>query len=219
MVDQEIDRKDDRWIEVLSGRAEANDAETRRAARLRAYFERRHEDEARMAPSAEGEARLMDHLARHGVLPTESRAPAATRPGGGRFKDLLARLLPAGPGGYALAAMVVVAVLAVPVLQQITSPDGPGFDRSFKSGPDTSRIGNVETARILAEHPEVDARRIADLLATHGIDASVMSVGNASTVRARIPAESVARVRQALAAEGIAIDTGVELAIEFQPFP
>ena len=218
MADRDIDDESQRWIDVLAGRSLPDDRDTQQASQLRDYFARRNEEEYRIEPAPEAEERLMQYLASKGVLPPRPETQA-TPARSGRLLEWLRSLMPQSTAAYGLAAALVLTVLALPVIMQIDPAGDMNMDTTYKGGTNPAGTASARTVAVLDAHPAAEAEHLAALLASFGVKAVVLNRDGVMVVQAQLPAESAPAIRQALAEEGIVIDTHIDVAIEVRQLP
>ncbi|MES2298062.1 MAG: hypothetical protein V4582_13540 [Pseudomonadota bacterium] len=212
---------DDKWMDVLAGRAEASDGATRQAASLRAYFARQSAEELAHTPDAQGEKRLLNMLRARGAFEenTGERAkPATTR---GAFARLLDWLLPPGqPHGarYAMIAAAAFALVLSPYLMRAPNSE-LGELEGMKSVPRLNTNANpVESEGIvMSANPRQEAAQLVALLAQAGVDASASADGDDQLVRAQVARERIGAANAKLAGIGMALPESGTLAVRFKP--
>lgn len=221
---------DERWADVLAGRAAATDEESRVAAGLRQLLlnEPLPGDEPLDAATV---TRLMGALEARGAFKPRpssdgsrprgqaTRAWAGTaRPGTHRSITMRptgpARPAPllASPGlRWAMGCVALTAALAVayPPGQRPAEPDL--FPKSGGAAPlPLTQINTVSD-------PDASARELADLLTAHGAVARVGASGSARTVSATVPAARLHEAADALAPRGLTVGVEGRVAVRFEP--
>lgn len=198
--------RDERWLEVLAGRREPDDAETRQAASVRVFFERQAADDMQARPDPEREKRLLNVLNARGVL-ERSPAPAAARPPapaparGNPLTALLHWLFPPGASNglrYAIAAALVLGVALAPLL----GPDPQDDSGTMKGAPPGPGLGANRWSSV---DPAAEALRVQSLLASQGVTATVTTDGGDHVVEAVVPPDRTDAVRAALAVQPLSI--------------
>lgn len=226
MMRSDDESADERWLQVLAGRAEPRDAAERQAAALRRYFELQAAREATLSThDGEAEKRVLNLLRARGAF--EAAAPAAAPRG------WLARagdwLFPADGGHLgryaAVAGLAFALVLAVPWQRQWQ--DGPGAGDEAAT---LKRLPAAEPAAaaapaplgeglLMSARPAEEAARLVAALAEAGVNARLEVQGSEQLVRAEVPAERLAAVQQRLAALGLAVPAPGELVVRYRPLP
>ncbi|MBL8483038.1 MAG: hypothetical protein JNJ60_12640 [Rhodocyclaceae bacterium] len=200
--------KDQLWLDVLAGRAEPSDADTRQAAQLRTYLERRAEEELNTQPDPARERRMLDYLQAHGAL----AAPRSAAPAPGLLQRLAHWLFPPGAANgfrYAMAAALLCA-LAIPLVLLVQR--GTEDPLAYK---DFTTPGEVLTIR--AADPQLEARRLAAILAGHGVNASLSASGAQVLLKAEVPAAARDAIRKAMLDEGIPIAADGPILLRIEP--
>ena len=213
MANEKMGPGDERWLQVLAGRLEAENEDERKAAALRGYIERRTTRELDSPADPEREKRLLNLLQASGVLDAkrgEARPPAEKAGPLSRLLDWLSPSGGLGAGRLALVATVTLAILAVPVLQGVLEQRDE--TSSYKSAPITT-----QEVSILALDPEQEARQLAQMLARYGVSADIVADGDARVLHAQVPGAALDDVRSALAEQGIPSPADGQLAIRIRP--
>lgn len=178
---------DERWLEVLSGRAEPTDAATREAMGYRKYLERCAQDERSDIDEA-AYLRTMNFLRARGAF---ERRPVAPH-GDGKWRALISRLhVPGQPGARAaFVATVMLAVVVVPLVlrQPMDSPQMKGLPP----------LTAVEENVLVAADPVQQARAIQAALIMNGVEASVEPGAAQLLLTATVAPEDMEAVREAL---------------------
>jgi hypothetical protein len=203
---------DDKFFEVLAGRRQPDDADTRQAARLRQYYQMHPTAEERPQPDPAGQARLLAYLRAREGQPAPGAAPATTPPAKpGPLQRLLAWLLPPGPGRGMRLGMALAGVLGVAVLVRMVAPPDDDHLTPKSGGPLAA-----ETVKYAAD-PAQDAAQIQALLAGVGIPVTLTVQGREVLLRADIPPEQLAAVTQALSARGLTPPADGRLVLRIKP--
>lgn len=205
---------DDKFLDVLAGRRAADDADTRRAARLRQYFEMHPTAEERPQADPEGEARLLAYLrARQGQQPgigSTKSTGAGPADAPGPLQRLLRWLLPPGASLMPRLGMAAAAMLGVAVVLRITLPSADD-DGTMKGGAPA-----VETVRYAVD-PAAEAAAIQSVLAGAGVPLTLEVQGSERLLRADVPPEKLRPVAEALAARGLTLPPDGRLVVRVKP--
>lgn len=232
---------EDRWIEVLAGRAAPHDADTRRAARARAGFEAQARADLDTPPDEAATARLLARLERAaaGLRPgtpeadapalagrAESAAPArpAPRPGGPQgwavWRALLGTWVTAWLAPRPLAGFAMALFGGVLVLQWWAVHDEASDIKTAPpaaSAPAPGSYGHTLIAP--SATPLQDAMALREALRALGVTAQVLELGDATRVQAAVDPAAQAAVQQTLSQKGWAWTPGPQLSVEFQRKP
>lgn len=194
------DQDPDRWFDVLTGKADPTDDDTRQAAQLRRALLQRRQQELD-APTDEAQTkRIMNALEARGAFKPPA-APAAP-------PSLLSRAAqwlfpsggqPRGHGGrYAWVAAAVLAVVAAPlVLRQQAPDDGDGY--TTKSLPPERPASAASASIVSTRNIEAEAARIENALAQHGVKPTRAVVNQQLVLSAQVPADRIEAVNRELA--------------------
>ncbi len=204
---------DERWLKVLAGKAEADDADTRQAVGLRNYFEQ--QDQHTPALDEAAQRRIMNALAAKGAFAQAIPVQPVQRPG--LLAQVLQWLFPQGRfsgGRFAGVAVAVLAVLVLPfVLHSPTGDDDPSGIKSLPTGL------NNPTVVIDSAQPEQLAAQLVATLARHGVLAELRAEGVDRWVQAQIPAQRMASVQSELVSLGLAAQPDGRLIVQFRRQP
>ena len=210
---------DDKWLDVLAGRAQAEDLATRQAAKARDFYSRQAEaDQAQ--PVDEQRLKRLQNLMQAQVAERRAAAAAAkpvVRAG------LLARLgawfNPPQGGGlrYAGAAMAVMGLAAVLVI----ALDAPNDDHTMKGGPLDGltlpgNAGGADWQVVVGGQPLARALAVQAALQQRNVSAEVTPLGDKTRLEASVPAAQQAAVRADLAALDITWAGSSALSLEFR---
>jgi len=211
---------DDRWLDVLAGRAKATDRATRQASSLRTYFELQAADDLATAPDPQVEKRIMNALRAKGAF-SEVAQPQAPKPG--LVKSVLEWLFPTGGGHmgrYAAVATVAFAVVVGPMVMRDVGNDANDTG-SVKSAPGAPARGAPAAgeAVVMSGQPAVEATQLVAALAGAGVDARVTAEGADQVVRARIAPDRAAAAAASLASIGMAAPASGDLVVRFKTLP
>lgn len=238
---------EDHWTEVLAGRAAPQDADARRAARARAWFEA----QARADLAAPADEAAIGHLlvrleaAAASARPVTAAAPRAGTPYDGVFDHSAegghaALAVPAArPPSFASAgwAWLRVGFLAwfaprpltvfaaalfagVLILQWHAVPEDDSQVKTAvpaAGAPAPDGRGHTLIARSAA--PLQDAIALRDELQALGLAAQVLELGSATRVQANVDAGLQTTVQQKLNQRGWVWTPGPQLSVEFQRAP
>jgi hypothetical protein len=192
---------DDRWLEVLAGRAQADDPQMRSAAQLRDYLLRQAQDEQELD---EASLRRMRNMVRAKADFARPRADAAAAT---VLRGLLDRLFPPGRSGgrYALVAGIALAMVAAPLLLRQHDDDASQIKRApappapAAQAPAARGSGAVE---LRAQDPERLARDLESALIASGVVPQVQGGTDAWTLTATVRPADQDAVRRVLQAYG-----------------
>ena len=217
---------DDRWLEVLAGRAEPHDRATAQAARARAHVTQQVAADLAAPVDEQRIKRLLNLMQaqaeqRNRDQAVAEPAAAATRPGS--LARLLAWLNPAQGGGFRVAGVAAMlglaAVLVTTVFQE--GDDDPtkmkGLPPSTAPGPQVSTGAGALV--VVGKEPLARALALQATLKAQGITAEVFPLGDRVRLDASVPADQVAAVSQTLAGQGITWASGPSLSLEFRSEP
>ncbi|MBL8331022.1 MAG: hypothetical protein JNJ71_19450 [Rubrivivax sp.] len=227
--------RDEKFFEVLAGLRKADDAETRRAERLRSHFAAHPLMEQQATDDPEGEARLLAIVrARQAAAPAQPTAQpkaqtqASERPGS--WQRLQAWLFPgSGSSGMALSrygmvgAAVLGAVIAVRwvmpdpddelVMKELPAASAPISGASAADPRDPSTQGVTERV----PDPAAAASALQALLASHGVMATLRVEGREVWLSAQVPASKRAEVDERLQQTGRTLPSSGQLVVRFTP--
>lgn len=218
---------DDRWLEVLAGRAEPHDRATAQAAQARAYVAQQVAADLATPVDEQRIKRLLNLMqaqAEHRIRDQAVAAPpdtASSRPGA--LARLLAWLNPAQDGGLRVAGvaamMGLAAVLVTTVFQE--GEDDPskmkGLPPTTAPSPQGSTGAGVLV--VVGKEPLARAQALQATLMAQGITAEVFPLGDRARLDASVPADQLAAVRQTLSGLGITWEGGPSLSLEFRSEP
>ena len=210
---------DDRWAEVLAGRAAAADAATRQAASLRSYFERQAAEDLAAPVDPEGETRMLNALRARGVFEAARSLPGrANETARSRWLASLRSLTDARVARYSVAAAgVFAAVIVVPLLMQRPGEDdGSAVKGGVKP---TTQIATDGEGLMMLARPEQGASQLVSAMALAGVAAESGAEGEDFVVRARIDADHAVAARQKLAEIGLAAPATGRLIVRFKKLP
>lgn len=231
------DERDEKFFDVLAGRRTADDADSRRAARMRRYFEMHPSLEERPRDDPQGEAQLIAWMrARQPAAAAAAAAPALTTvssvesanasrgaapphrraPDGqpGPLRRFAEWLFPAGSGrgmGWGMAAAAVLGAVLVLRVMDTGSDD----TTQMKSLP-TLGIG-AETVR--SADPAHSATEVQALLSANGVTGTLTPQGRELLLQAEVPEPVRLPVSQGLAAMGLVLPADGKLNLRFAPNP
>lgn len=222
----------DKWLAVLAGHVEADDADTQLASRARQLYLRRIEADVAAPQDLAREKRLNNLLEAKGAFKRDAaKAPAAAvQPG--PISRLLGWLLPAesGHGGrYALVATVAMAVVAAPAFLRSPTTE-PGLDdgpvakggRGVQQPASTPVPGSRADAGVVvlvAGSPGAAAESLKAALSVIGVAATVDVQGTEARLSASVPADRLDAVAPVLAQAGVPPLQGSLLQLRFQALP
>lgn len=202
---------DDRWLDVLAGRAEPSNDEERKAARARQFFQKEAEHDRQVDPATR--QRVENLLTAKLAAARQSQLQQTAKPQTSWWAGLLGWLAPGGAmssGRFATAAMAVMALVAVPYFLNPTAldADDPASIKSPITVPETV---------IAAERPAQDAANLLQALASQGVVAVLTEEGPDRLVVARIPADKLTAVAGTLQQElGVVLPPDGELRVRFK---
>ena len=209
---------DDRWFDILAGKAEPANADERKAASLRQYFELReqHDEQLDAAAQRRIENMMMAGLAtaQREQAAQQAAAPAAPK---GLWQSFKGWLMPDGgghAGRYALVAGIALAVMAVPLVLRQSPPDDNGHL-------EMKRVPNAagQETTVASPEPEREAQALVTVLQQNGITATVTADGADRVVRADINRDRFAQASTALASMGVLMPTDGHLLVRFKKMP
>lgn len=239
MTNNAADRPtDDRWLDVLAGRAEAHDRATHQAAQARAHIAQQVAADQAAPVDEQRTKRLLNLM--QAQAEQRSRAQAAAAPAAapavaasataaaGPLARLLAWLNPAQGGGLrAAGAAAAVMGLAV-VLVTTLKPAGDDDHTQMKglppitepiTAPGLQGGGASGALVVVGKEPLARALALQASLQGQGVSAEVFPLGDRARLDASVPADRQAAVRQALAGQGITWGGGSQLSLEFRSAP
>jgi len=235
MTNNAADRPtDDRWLDVLAGRAEAHDRATHQAAQARAHIAQQVAADQAAPVDEQRTKRLLNLM--QAQAEQRSRAQAAAAPAvaasataaAGPLARLLAWLNPAQGGGLrAAGAAAAVMGLAV-VLVTTLKPAGDDDHTQMKglppitepiTAPGLQGGGASGALVVVGKEPLSRALALQASLQGQGVSAEVFPLGDRARLDASVPADRQAAVRQALAGQGITWGGGSQLSLEFRSAP
>lgn len=198
---------DDAWLATLSGKAAPTDLATRQAAQAREYFLHQAEDEDADVPDQATQIRIMNLLRAKGAF----SEPAAVSPHQGWLAGLWAWISPPGQGrsaGFAVAAGIAVAALALPLVLRSPEPDDSASVKGLPkvSGPAQLPMSQVPSGGerlVLTADPSSTARELAQALGAAGVQVQVSAAGAEVLLTATVTPTSAARASAVLAAYGL----------------
>jgi hypothetical protein len=205
--------KDERWLDVLAGKTQADDAQTRQASALRGYFELQEQQTPALDEAAQ--RRIMNTLHAKGVFAQAAAPKPVQRPG--LLGQALAWLFPQGHasgGRFAGVAAAVLAVVMLPILLHSPSgDDDPGGIKSFRPPVATA------TAVVDSANPEQMATQLVARLARLGVTATLRRDGADRWVQAQVSPERMSAVQTELVGMGLAAAQDGQLAVQFRQQP
>jgi hypothetical protein len=210
---------EDRWIDVLAGRAAPHDADTRLAARARAGFEAQARADLETPPDEAATARLLARLegAAAGLRPG---APEATAPAVPQRWATLRAVLATWLAPRPLAAFAAALFGGVLVLQWWAVHDEASDIKTAPPAASAPAPGSYGHTPIAASAtPLQDAMALREELRALGVTAQVLELGDATRVQAAIDPAAQAAVQQTLSQKGWAWTPGPQLSVEFQRKP
>lgn len=188
-----------RWLDVLAGRAEPTDAETRRAAALRQVI--LHQDH-QVAPVNEAtRTRMLERLRARGAF---TPPPTLAQRWWQTLNRLQAWLLP--PGGMPVARFAALALVLAVVAAPLWLPRDEGVEIK----------GSAAETVIHSVRPEQDAAAVLDVLSRHGITGQLARESGDTLVEAQIPADRLAQVQGDLVNLGLAAPADGQLKLRFR---
>ncbi len=208
---------DDKFFDVLAGRRAADDADTRRAARLRQYFEMHPSLEEQPRHDSQGEAQLIAYL-RAQAAAAPKVVPSTPQPG---LLTQLAQWLFPAQGSRALGyGMVAAAVLGAVVVLRLVQPadDDTGTMKSLPPGAAPASAPAAPPV-IRAADPARAAAEVQTLLSNAGVPATLTPQGAEVLLSADVPPARQEALAQALAAQGLALPADGQLRLRFAPRP
>ena len=206
---------DDRWLDVLAGRAAPTDRAGRQAAELRGYFD------TRLATAGEAdseqEKRVMNLLRARGAF--AAPAPASRR---SWFEQVWAWWqAPQGHRGMGYGAAAVLAFAVVVAGPQLLPGGGGSPDRDLKSvpmqPPEVQPKGlDLGGTVIRAVQPEQEALRLQLRLSAQDLASVLQREGPGWVLRAQVPAAQRASVQTLLEGYGATLAADGELVLRFE---
>jgi len=215
---------EDRWLEVLAGKAKPLDADTQNAAVLRAVLRDEKAQAEANASTEEADpaqvVRIMNALQARGAFVAP---PAPTNPWLRLVRWLNPLPGPDAPSGARLAgrraalAAGLAAVIALPLVLH-DDPDAIPGDTVDKNLPPGIRSGggsdpSAAMQTVLAADPEQLANSVREALVTSAVATLITSDSNGVFIQASVPAADRAAVARALSNLGIALPRDGELAL------
>lgn len=199
---------DDRWLDVLAGRAEPSNDDERKAARARQFFQKEAEQDLQVDAATR---QRIENLVRAKLEAAKQlQKPEAHA---GWWAAVTAWFFPEGSasaGRFATAAMAVMALVAVPTMINpgAVDPEDPTSIKSPITVPETV---------IAAEQPAQDATKLLQALANQGVVAALTEEGADRVVVAHIPADKLNSVASTLQQElGVVLPPDGELRVRFK---
>jgi hypothetical protein len=188
----------DKWLDVLQGRAEPTDRETREARAIREYILERLEVELTPLSDPEREKRLRNRV--------EAQFPALAAPAPEPKESLLKSWFGSWQMGWptlgAVAAAVVLGVLVVPLMQNQSSPHDdfltPKVFTPDSAAPATDQVSPEALARAQAF-----SEQVRQALAPLGVSIQVKPTPTGLEISADIEPEQRAAAAQALTPLGV----------------
>ena len=213
------DQVEDRWLDVLAGRAQPGDTATQQAALLRGYIGLQAAEDLARVPDPEGEKRVLNRLRARGAF---RDVPAVVKPAPNPVSRLIAWLFPQDGGHlgrYAAVATVAFAVVAASVLMPENGDDNDLS--SVKSLPGAVQPGVPATseALVMSAQPAQEAAQLVQVLKQAGVAANIGREGGDQVVRAQIPPDRFAAVQQGLAGMGLAAQVPGPVVFRFRKLP
>jgi predicted component of type VI protein secretion system len=222
---------DDRWIEVLAGRAQPDDAHTRRAARARQVLAEQLQADLDAAPDEAASRRWLNALEATAAglrqnavasnpVPSASVPPRAVSVGTASWVQVLRQVwhvlgTPRLAGAAAAVFGVGVAVLLVWPVQ-----DGEDLSPKIAApAPPAATSPAVTPGSALmatSADPLEDALALRDALRVLGVQATVVELGDATRVDAEVGADARAAVERLMKDKGVAWVAGPQLSVQFQ---
>lgn len=203
---------DERWLDVLAGKAEPRNAEERQAARARQYFEIEAQQEQQVDPAT---LQRVENLLMAKLAAAKPIAPAEPAARTSWWSALSAWFNPGGDvatGRYAAVAVAVMAAVALPYMMAPPAPDAddPG---TIKSPP---AVVAPETV-IASAQPADDAARLLQVLAAQGVVAALTEEGADRLVVALVPADKLTAVSDATQKDlGVPLPADGQLRVRFK---
>jgi hypothetical protein len=216
------DRDDQRWMDVLAGRAEPIDAETRQAALLRNLVLA----ERQRADSPENQAavtRMMNILETRGAFKAPPKRPTPVQ----RLKQWLGFDADSSDGrGMVFAgrraalAAIAVCALALPIVISQQHPDGDDAV-GIKGLPGNVQPPSPETRSQLIRSAQArpDAEELMAMLAQVGVKGQLEATEAGFRVDASIPADRLVAAQSVLSRIGLVVPADGQLRVRFQQQP
>lgn len=208
---------DDRWLEVLAGRATPVDLAGRQAAELRGYFEAQL---AAAAPAdSEQEKRVMNLLRARGAFVAPAPAPTSSR---SWLEQLQAWWqAPQGHRGMGYGAAAVLAFAVVVAGPQLLPDESGSPDSGMKSipmqPPEVQPKGlDFGGAVIRAVQPEQEALRLQLRLSAQDLASVLQREGPDWVLRAQVPDAQRASVQALLDGYGATLAADGQLMLRFE---
>lgn len=205
--------KDDRWLDVLAGKAAPHDAQARQAAALRHYFELQDQHEAALDEATQ--RRILNALEAKGAFAQPKQKERPVRPG--LWAQAMGWLFPQGHASGGRFAGVAVAVLAVTMLPFLLHP--PGGDDDPGGMKNVPLLSGAPTAVIDSTNPDQLAAQLVSALSRQGVNATLRSEGADRWVTAKVPAERMGAVQAELVSMGLAATPQGDLSVQFRRQP
>lgn len=205
-----------RWLDVLAGRAEPHDEDTRKASLLRRVIA----DEQSQAEPLDNAAttRVMNLLRAKGVF--DAPAPQAA----GAWLRLKQWLLPAQAGRavsfggrQAALAAVLAGVVAIPLLVWHERNKSDDNDSSIKGLPGAVVAPAASQPATVVDSAQAlqAALRLVAVLAQHGVQAQISQDSGDMIVQAKVPASGLVATQADLLGIGLALPPDGELTVRF----
>lgn len=210
----------DRWLEVLSGKAKATDRETRQAQSLRGFFELQQAEDNKLQLDPQAEKRIMNMMRAKGAFDAPEAATVTNRPAN-LLGQLLNWLLPpegGHAGRYAAVAAVAFAVVAGPVFllqHQDGLPEDGGGMKSFPPGGASAPTAGIDQIHVIAPDPAEEASQVLAALARHGIQTQARVDGQDRVISVDVDAGNRQAVGAELQSLGISLAADGRLRVRF----
>jgi hypothetical protein len=217
-----LDSDDQRWVDVLAGRAEPVDAETRQAAHLRKLV-LAEQQKVQTPESQAAVTRMMNILEARGAFKVPPQRQTALQ----RFKqwlgfgdDRTADRQAVFAGRRAALATLAVCALALPIVVSRHQPDGDD-NAAIKGLP-----GQVQPPRpegrsqlIRTAQARQDAEQLLATLAQLGVAGQLETLVSGFGVDASIPTDRLAAAQAALSRIGLVVPADGQLRVHFEQQP
>jgi predicted component of type VI protein secretion system len=222
---------DDRWIEVLAGRAQPDDPHTRRASRARQVLAVQLQADLDAAPDEAASRRWLNALEATAAglrqsavagnpVPSASIPPRAVPVGTASWVQVLRQAWHAL--GTPRLAGAAAAVFGVGVAVLLVWPESGGDELAPKiaaPAPPAVTSSTVTPGSALmatSADPLEDALALRDALRVLGVQATVVELGDATRVDAAVGAEAQAAVERLMKDKGVAWVAGPQLSVQFK---